>query len=173
MCCPSPDRAHETLSALTRFVNLLISGHTPSSILPHLCGATLLACKKKNGGLRPVAFGEILRRLVSKCLALAALPGALSVLSPLQLGVNVKGGCEAIIHAVSHIMSSVPSTQKWTLLLDFSNAFNSISRQAMFEQLLDGVLLLLPTHSTFGPAHHSQLQWSSAGGPNLVPLVLP
>ena len=30
---------------------------------------------------------------------------------------------------------------------------------------LDGVLLLLPTHSTFGPAHHSQLQRSSAGGP--------
>ena len=32
-------------------------------------------------------------------------------------------------------MDSTPSDQKWTLLLDFSNAFNSISRQVMFEEI--------------------------------------
>ena len=78
------------ITALTKFVNLLAAGKTPPSILPHLCGATLLTCKKKNGGLRPIAVGEVLRRLMSKCLALAVRPA--SVLAPVQLGVNVKGG---------------------------------------------------------------------------------
>ena len=80
--CPSADRSRESLLALTKFVNLLASGRTPQSVL------------------------EVLRRLVSKCLAQAVRSSALSVLAPLQLGVNVKGGCEAIIHAVSHLMNS-------------------------------------------------------------------
>ena len=132
--CPSADRSRESLLALTKFVNLLASGRTPQSVLPHFCGASLLACKKKNGGLRPIAVGEVLRRLVSKCLAQAVRSSALSVLAPLQLGVNVKGGCEAIIHAVSHLMNS-PSNQRWILLLDFTNAFNSVDRQAMFAEI--------------------------------------
>ena len=95
---------------------MLTAGQTPPSILPHLCGTTLLACKKKNGHLRPIAVREVLRRLVSKCLALAARPAVLSVLAPLQLGVNVKGDCEAIIHAVSHLLTTpcTLSNQKWT-----------------------------------------------------------
>ena len=67
-------------------------------------------------------------------LAQAVRSSALSVLAPLQLGVNVKGGCEAIIHAVSHLMNS-PSNQRWILLLDFTNAFNSVDRQAMFAEI--------------------------------------
>ena len=56
----------------------------------------------------------------------------LSSLSRLQLGACVKGGCEAIIHAVSHVMLSSTPSQHWMLLLDFSNAFNNISRETMF-----------------------------------------
>ena len=76
--------------------------------------------------------GEVLRRLVSKCLATLVRLPARSLLAPLQLGVSVRGGCEAIVHATSHLTSSLPDEQCWTLLLDFSNAFNNISREAMF-----------------------------------------
>ena len=64
--CPSPSLASQTISILTKFVNLLVKGCTPPSVTPHLCGASLLACHKKNGGLRPIAVGEVLRRLTSK-----------------------------------------------------------------------------------------------------------
>ena len=57
---------------------------------------------------------------------------AVSLFSPLQMGVSVRGGCEAIVHATSRLMSSLPDEQRWTLLLDFKNAFNSINREAMF-----------------------------------------
>ena len=130
--CPSPDQASLMLASLTRFINLLAAGRASSSIIPHLCGATLLASKKKNGGHRPIAVGEVLRRLVSKCLATLVRLPALSLLAPLQLGVSVRGGCEAIVHATSQLMSSLPGEQCWVLLLDFTNAFNNISREAMF-----------------------------------------
>ena len=42
------------------------------------------------------------------------------------------GGREAIVHATNRLMSSLPDNDHWTLLLDFTNAFNSISRQTMF-----------------------------------------
>ena len=72
VCCPSPVRATQALSSLTSFVNTLAFGKAPPSIMSYLCGATLLASQKKNGGLRPIAVGEVLRRLISKCLATAS-----------------------------------------------------------------------------------------------------
>ena len=131
--CPSPDQASKVLAALTRFVNLLAAGHAPSHVVPHLCGATLLASRKK-GGHRPIAVGEVLRRLVSKCLSSLACRLALALLSPLQLGVSVHGGFEAIVHATSRLMSSLPDNVRWILFLDFSNAFNSISLETMFAE---------------------------------------
>ena len=56
--CPSPDQAKRVLASLTSFINLLAAGHAPPTITPHLCGASLLASKKKNGDLRPIAVGR-------------------------------------------------------------------------------------------------------------------
>ena len=57
-------------------------------------------------------------------------------LTPHQLGVGVKVDCESIVHSISHTLedSKLPANEKWTLLVDFSNAFNSISRAHMFEE---------------------------------------
>ena len=81
--CPSPDQANKLLFSLTSFV-----GRTPPTICPHLCGATLLASIKKSGGLRPIAVGETLRHMTSKCLAASARSDALARLLPHQLGVG-------------------------------------------------------------------------------------
>ena len=131
MGCPSPDRANWFLTSLTRFLNLLAAGRDPPTITPHLCGTSLLASRKRNGGHRPIAVGEVLRRLVSKCLASLTRSPAISLFAPLQLGVSVQGGCEAIVHVTSQLMTSLQDNQHWTLLLDFLSAFNSISREAM------------------------------------------
>ena len=76
--CPSPDRSNRLISSLTAFINALASGQTPLPVRPYLCGATLLASPKKSGGLRPIAVGEVLRRLTSKCLAITTLCSPLS-----------------------------------------------------------------------------------------------
>ena len=135
--CPSPDRGNKALLSITATVNHLCAGRGPPDVIPHLCGATLLATNKKGGGHRPIAVGEVLRRLVSKCLSRSAQSAAHRILTPLQVGVGVKGGCEAIVHAVSRTLEdpTLPPDSKWTLLLDFSNAFNSISRASMFSEV--------------------------------------
>lgn len=122
--CPSPNCASFALDALTKLVNILCSGKCPATAVPHLCEATLLACRKKGGGLRPIAVGEVLRRLTSKCLSWHVQHIAFDMLTPLQLGVGVKAGCEAIIHTVNSIIEdhSIPPCERWTLMLDFSNA---------------------------------------------------
>ena len=100
---------------------------TPSICPPHLCGTTLLASCKKSGGHRPIAVGEVLRRLTSKCLASASRLSAISSLTPLQLDVEIKGSCEVIIYTTSHLLSSIDDPdQYWCLFLDFSNAFNCV-----------------------------------------------
>ena len=69
--CSSPDLASSALQALTKVINCLCSGKAPLDVVPHRCGAILFASKKKNGGLRPIAVGEVLRRLTSKCVSWA------------------------------------------------------------------------------------------------------
>ena len=50
---------------------------------------------------------------------------------------GVAGGAEAIVHAIKlHLSTSnTPLSDKATLLVDFSNAFNSLNREAMFLEI--------------------------------------
>ena len=103
------DRALETLSSL---VTALARGGVPQEVAPHFCGARLHAAVKKDGGIRPIAVGNILRRLVAKCCVVRLQSRAAALLSPHQLGVGVRGGCEAIVHTVRQAPDSDPSL--WT-----------------------------------------------------------
>ena len=113
---------------------MLASGRAPASISPLLCGASFLACRKKDGGLRPIAVGEVVRRLTSKCLSLAVRENAANLLSPTQVGVGVRGGCEAVVHALGRTLrdTCLAPDDRWTLQVDFKNASNGVSRELMF-----------------------------------------
>ena len=59
------------LRDLTKAINRLINGDVPLVFAPYLGGASLFALDKSKNGVfdvRPIESGEILRRLVSKCL---------------------------------------------------------------------------------------------------------
>ena len=56
------------IEQLTNVVSLLAHGSAPHGFAPFLGGASLFASPKKNGGLRPIAVEEALRRLTAKCL---------------------------------------------------------------------------------------------------------
>ena len=53
------------------------------------------------------------------------------------MGVGISAGCEAIVHSVPCVIegSNISPDDRWTLLLDFSNAFNSVDRGAMFKEM--------------------------------------
>ena len=51
------------LDILTDFVNFLASGFALPEVQPFLAGADLIGLSKKDGGIRPIAIGDIYRRL--------------------------------------------------------------------------------------------------------------
>ena len=135
--CPSTECGSQFLKVLTSVVKLLAAGVAPHEVSPHLCGASLLAVKKKGGGHRPIAVGEVLHWLTSKCLSTVVRTEAIRILTPLQVGVGARRGCEAIIHSVVQTLEreDLAPDSRWVLLLDFSNAFNSVSRKCMFKEI--------------------------------------
>ena len=132
------NRVAKAETQLTRLVNAMSKGAVPAVVSPHLCGARLIAANKKTGGLRPIAVGNILRRLTSKLIARGVSDRMAPLLSPHQAGVCIKGGCEAVIHTVREAV--VKNPDKWVLQVDLENAFNRVSRN----HVLSEVANLLP-----------------------------
>ena len=120
------------LHALESVVNILASGKGPRSLSMHLAGASLVALAKENGDVRPIAVGEVLRRLTSKCLCSAVRSDAQRFFGSLQVGVACPLGLEAAIHTISQYCErNAASTSKIVLTIDFHNAFNSLDRNAL------------------------------------------
>ena len=57
------------INALTAFTNLLIAGNVPTAVQPRLYGANLVALRKPDGGIRPIAVGNTVRRLAAKAIS--------------------------------------------------------------------------------------------------------
>jgi len=123
-------------SALADFVNLVLRGSVPDRVRPVFFGASLFPFLKKDGGIRPIAVGLTLRRLVSKIANSCAQESCSNVLAPTQLGVGVKGGAEALVHSARLFLQGMDETRAF-VKLDFKNAFNSIRRDAVLEAVAE------------------------------------
>ena len=89
------------LSALKAVINKLASGRALPEIAEYLAGATVIALKKPVGNdIRPIAVGEVLRRLTSKCLCAIMKSKASEFFNPYQYGVVCPSGVEKIIHSL-------------------------------------------------------------------------
>ena len=112
-------------------INLLAAGRAPRELSEHLCGASLIALAKDDNDVRPIAVGEVFRRLTSKCLCASVRDNARDFFEPLQVGVACPLGLEAAIHTVAqYVNRHAASANKLVLTIDFKNAFNSIDRNA-------------------------------------------
>ena len=89
-----------------------------------------MALNKKSGGVRPIAVGCTLRRLVAKVAGFSVVDDMAALLAPRQLGYGVRGGAEAAVHAARSFLSDMDPDAAM-VKLDFSNAFNSIRRDCM------------------------------------------
>ena len=118
-----------TLRLLAEVTSMILNCELPDDIRPWLCGASLMALRKPNNSLRPVAVGETLRRLCSKVCVDFMGSSVRSILEPVQVGVQTKFGCEAVVHATrqwTHTFRDDPD--RVLALVDLSNAFNCVSR---------------------------------------------
>jgi Reverse transcriptase (RNA-dependent DNA polymerase) len=118
--------------ALTSFVNIVVRGAVSELIRPLFFGARLHAFVKKDGGLRPIAVGLTLRRVAAKVTAAQASSSLQSLFFPLQLGVGVSRGLEAGVHSTRVFLDHLTPDEA-VIKIDFSNAFNTLRRDAMLE----------------------------------------
>ena len=142
---PNPKENAGLLAGLTRVVNLLAAGKAPKSISAWIAGAPLTALLKEDNGIRPIAVGETLRRIVSNCLMTSVSQEAREYFQPLQLGIATSGGTEAIVHSVRRTIKAHGKDKRYALLtVDLKNAFNLVSRASFLEQIKEHFPTLLP-----------------------------
>jgi hypothetical protein len=92
-----------------------------------LCAARLTPLIKPDGGIRPVAVGELFYRLAMK--AIFATNFRSDMLSNHQFGVGSKGGVEPIVQAIRRAAEGDPLFPYSHLFaLDSVNAFNTLKR---------------------------------------------
>eukprot|EP00731_Ephydatia_muelleri_P003315 Em0001g3315a len=85
-------------SLLRRVVNLLVSGKVPQEVSLFMAGGSLTALSKLKPGcapdIRPIAVGEVLRRLTGKCLCAVLKQRVIDFFEPIQFGVACPMGSE-------------------------------------------------------------------------------
>ena len=81
-----------------------------------------------------IAVGEVLRRLVAKCIANQPQSESAELFSSKQLGVGVKGGAESIINATKSTFEELQFSQdEGKVQINSKNAFNSIKRSQILK----------------------------------------
>ena len=170
---------------LRQVVNLLLRGDCPSEVAPFLAGANLTALRKGEQDVRPIAAGEVLRRLASKCACLKVQAKAKDFFKPSQFGVACPAGREKIIHRARFIVEQHWHDADFVILkVDMANAFNTVHRGAVlgechrhFPELLSWVKTAYRQHPklwhTMGTlSSQTGVQQGDPLGPLLFSLVI-
>ena len=126
------DAGHRLVTRLTEFANMCLKGNVPVDIQPVFCGASLCALAKKDGGIRLIAVGSTLRRLISRAACKKVSKKMATEFSPIQLGFGIARASESVAHATRSYVSNLQSGQG-LLKLDFCNAFNMVHRDNLFQ----------------------------------------
>ena len=89
-------------SLLRRVVNLRVSEKVPQGVSRFMAGGSLTTLSKLKPGCapdkRPIAVGEVLRRLAGKCLCAVIKHRVIDSFEPIQFGVACPIGSEKVIH---------------------------------------------------------------------------
>ena len=121
------------IRSLTAHVNRILNADLSDHSRKLQLSANLTAPRRKDGGYRSIAVGNVTRRLASKVGCAAVMPSLARQLSPTQIGVDIKGACEAAVHAiclcvVDHIESG-QSHENWLIAkLDLKDTFDTDRR---------------------------------------------
>ena len=123
--------------ALTNLVNVILEGNVPFELRPYFFGAKLIALKKPDGGLRPIAIGNTFRRLSAKCAGYHVFESRQARYGNRQEGVCTKRGAELASHVFRCLIESPQPKENVIFKVDFENAFISINRQFMLEKVFE------------------------------------
>ena len=123
------EQLREVVAALARrLANNLVEWRKIQALM-----ASRLVALDKNPGVRPIAIGEVLRRILGKAVAMVTRSDLESVCRADQLCSGVGAGIEAAIHCMRELFMDMADDGYGLLLVDAKNAFNSVNRFASLE----------------------------------------
>ncbi|KAL0225172.1 hypothetical protein RCL1_003084 [Eukaryota sp. TZLM3-RCL] len=121
------------LEKICTYFNLVLNG--TAQLLVELKASRLIALEKQGGGVRPIAIGESLTRLLACCVFNRLKREAAKYLEKFQWGIGVVDGAASAVHALETLLYNQPDSV--AVMLDFSNAFNAVNRTSIFQSLLN------------------------------------
>ena len=86
-----------------------------------------------NPGVRPIGIGEVLRRIIGKCVVSVLKPDIQHAAGCLQLCTGIRSGIEAAVHMNEKAWGD-DSTEA-VLLVDADNAFNRLNRKVALHNI--------------------------------------
>jgi hypothetical protein len=151
---------------LLSICRLVAAGRITERVAETLTTGRLMAMAKPERGVRPIAVGEVLLRLVGRAIGRQLREQFQQSLQPFQFGVATPGGCEAVVHGVRAHLDVHPDHV--LLQTDVENAFNCIHRTAIFSELRERMPQLVPFfRATYG--FEGRLVYVREAGPVIVP----
>ena len=120
----------ESIATLTR--RLCTEFVDPLAIEP-IVASRLIPLDKGNGKVRSIGVGEVIRRTIGKCVTKVAKQDVINASGAMRVCAGQKSGGEAAIHAMRNIFEADETDA--ALLVDASNAFNSLNRAAALHNI--------------------------------------
>ena len=117
---------------IAKFTKLTATKTFHPDLLEPYVSSRLIALDK-NPGVRPIGIGEVLRRIVGKVISHHCRQEIKNAAGPLQTCSGHGAGAEAAIHAMYSIFQQDDTDA--VLLIDASNAFNCLNRQAALHNI--------------------------------------
>lgn len=133
------DFTYDCSHVITKLFNFILAGRVEHADL-WLAAKLIPVRKEGSNGIRPLVVSDVWYRILSRMVAKSVKQQAETVLAPLQVGVATKSACESIGH-ISYLYDACMISQAGVgqdlsiLSIDFVNAFNSISRGAIYDEL--------------------------------------
>ena len=125
MCTSFKGSSTELCNAFALFARRICTEEVSFDGLAAFTSCRLIALEKCPG-VRPIGVPEVCWRILGKAILSVVRADVLKVAGPWQLCAGQQGGCEAAIHATRLLFQE---SCEGVLLVDASNAFNSLNRQ--------------------------------------------
>ena len=87
----------------------------------------------KNPGVRPIGVGEVLRRIVGKCIGWVLKEDIQLAAGPLQTATVLQSGAKAAIHSIRCMFENDRTDD--VIFVDARNAFSSLNHQAVLHNI--------------------------------------
>ena len=136
LCLNSEDKDTFIKILYNRFERICTGKYIPQS---HLLDSRLILLRKGDGKERPIAIGDAIYRLYATVILNYIQSHAVNNITPIQYGVGISNGIDMLILMQQMFYNLKIENQKESnaaiLNLDCKNAFNTISRRAIFEEI--------------------------------------